>query len=429
MTATGAATEAAPRARVLPDPRLVELMVATTALVGGRLNGRLPLPVGLLVAVVAVHGLVLARWPARRGLRLACFALLLVLLGVVPTARYVQATERGNVRLAIDGGVLVSDQAVRVLLEGRDPYQASYAQALAGWRIDVEGRPAANPLAGHYPYWPGSLALLAAVEAPLRALGLDADPRLLYLLVYCALGLWLGRWSLRRHGHLGVALAVCLNPLLLPYLWQGANDVLLVAGMAVAAVALADRRVVLAGLALGAALSVKLLVAPMVVLFVVWVAAEARRGRLDRGRAWLAAAATVAPAVVAALPFLAWHPRDLLTDAVAYHLGLVPDAYPIAGHGLPAYLLRAGVLTDPFGPSPLWATVLPATAVLLAGSWWVWAHPGPRTLLYVSGVVLAGVCFFHRSFMFSYAAIPATALLLAALAQPAHAPVRPPGPA
>ena len=175
MTATGAATEAAPRARVLPDPRLVELMVATTALVGGRLNGRLPLPVGLLVAVVAAHGLVLARWPARRGLRLACFALLLVLLGVVPTARYVQATERGNVRLAIDGGVLVSDQAVRVLLQGRDPYQASYAQALAGWRIDVEGRPAANPLAGHYPYWPGSLALLAAVEAAAPDLGRDPD--------------------------------------------------------------------------------------------------------------------------------------------------------------------------------------------------------------------------------------------------------------
>jgi hypothetical protein len=87
MTATGATTAAAPRARVLPDPRLVELMVCTTALVGGRLNGRLPLPLALLVAVVAVHGLVLGRWPARRGLRLACFALMLVLLGVVPAAR------------------------------------------------------------------------------------------------------------------------------------------------------------------------------------------------------------------------------------------------------------------------------------------------------------------------------------------------------
>jgi hypothetical protein len=122
--------------------------------------------------------------------------------------------------------------------------------------------------------------------------------------------------------------AVCLNPLLLLYLWQGVNAILLVAGMAVAAVALAGRRVVLAGLALGATLAVKLLLAPMVVLFGVWLAAEVRRGRLDPGR-----------------------------------LGLIPGAYPISGHGLAAQLLRAGVLTDPFGPAPLWATTLPAAVV------------------------------------------------------------------
>jgi hypothetical protein len=254
----------------------------------------------------------------------------------------------------------------------------------------------------------------------------------LYLLVYCALGLWLGRWSLRERGHLGVALAVCLNPLLLPYLWQGANDILLVAGMAVAAVALTRRRIVLAGFALGAALSVKLLIAPMVLLFGVWLVAEVRRGRLDRGRAWWAAAATVAPAVVTAVPFLLWHPVDFLTDAVAYHLALVADAYPIAGHGLPAYLLRAGVLTDPFGPSPLWATTLPTAVVLAVGIWWVWSRPGLRTFLGVSGLVLLGTLVFHRSFMFYYIDIPATAFALAALVPvrtPGAASGRPPEPA
>jgi hypothetical protein len=431
----GDAAQAAPRARVLPDPRLVEFMVGSTALAGGHLSGRLPLPVALLAAVVAVHGLVLVRWPGRRGLRLACFALLLVLLGVVPTAMYLRTANPGQVAYLMDGGVLVSDEAVRVLLEGRDPYQASYADVLAGTRIDVQGRPAPNPLASHYPYWPGSLALLVAVEAPLRAVGLHGDPRVLYLLVYCALGLWLGRWSLRQRGHLGLALAVCCNPVLLPGMWQGANDVLLVAGMALAAVALAERRVVLAGLALGAALSVKLLVAPMVVLFVIWVAARARRGRLEPRRAWWAVAAVAAPAALTALPFLAWHPRDLLTDAVAYHLGLVADAYPIAGVGLPGLLLGAGVLTDPFGPSPPWATVLPAAAVLLAGGWWVWARPDRRSFLYASGLVLLGVLFFHRSLMFYYLDVPVAALLLAALAEPAappgddrsRVPVRPPG--
>ena len=178
--------------------------------------------------------------------------------------------------------------------------------------------------------------------------------------MYCLLGVWLGWWSLRERGHLGLALAVCLSPLLLPYLWQGVNDVLLVAGMAVLAVAVARGRVVLAGLALGMAVSVKLLVAPMVVLFLVWLAAESRSGRLDRCRGWQAAAAMLTAPLLVALPFLAWHPADFLTDAVGYHLGLVEDAYPIAGSGLPALLLHIGVLTDPFGPAPAWATTLPA---------------------------------------------------------------------
>jgi Glycosyltransferase family 87 len=420
-TGAGAAAGRPPATRSLPDPRWVELLVCSTALAGARLAGRLALPVALLAGVVAVHALVLARWPTRRAVRLAWFAVLLLLLGVLPAVGYVQATDRGVATLGHDGGMHVSDEAVRVLLSGHDPYRASYADALAEWRIDVEGRPAPNPLADRYPYWPGSLALLAAVEGPLRMVGADPDPRVLYLLVWCLLGLWLAGWSLRARGDLLLALAVCLNPLLLPYLWQGANDVLLVAGMAVAAVALADRRVVLAGLALGVAVSVKLLIAPMVLLFLVWLAAEARRGRLERGRAWRAAAATVAPGALVALPFLAWHPGDLVGDTVAYHLGLVADAYPIAGHGLPALLLRAGLLGDPFGPSPLWATALPAAVVVTAGVWWLWARPGWRALLWVSGLVLGGVLFFHRTFMFSYVDVPATALLLAAL-------VRPPGP-
>jgi Glycosyltransferase family 87 len=417
-TGAGAATGRPPATRSLPDPRMVELLVCSTALAGARLAGRITLPVAVLAGVVVVHGLVLARWPARRAVRLAWFGVLLVLLGVLPTVGYVRATDRGVATRAHDGGVYVSDEGVRVLLSGRDPYQASYAEALAEWPIGVEGRPAPNPLGGHYPYWPGSLALMAAVEGPLRVVGADPDPRLLYLLVWCLLGLWLGSWSLRARGDLLLALAVCLNPLLLPYMWQGVNDVLLVAGMAVAAVALAGRRVVLAGLALGVAVSVKLLIAPMALLFLVWLAAEARRGRLERGRAWRAAAATVVPGVLVALPFLAWHPGDFLGDAVAYHLALVDDAYPVAGHGLPALLLRAGVLDDPFGPSPLWATALPAAVVVIVGVWWVWTRPGWRTLLWVSGLVLGGVLFFHRSFMFYYVINPITVLVLAALVRP-----------
>jgi hypothetical protein len=55
---------------------------------------------------------------------------------------------------------------------------------------------------------------------------------------------------------------------------------------------------------------------------------------------------------------------------------------------------------------------------MLAGCWWMWTRPGRRTLLWVSGLVLLGVLLFHRSFIFYYVDIPATALLLAAFGEP-----------
>ena len=52
---------------------------------------------------------------------------------------------------------------------------------------------------------------------------------------------------------------------------------------------------------------------------------------------------------------------------------------------------------------------------MLLGAWRVWSRPGLRSLLGVSGLVMLGVLFFHRSFMLYYVAVPITALALAAL--------------
>jgi hypothetical protein len=99
VTGAGAspATEARPGLPLLPDPRVMEALVVWTALAACWLRGRLPAPLLVLVAAVGFHGLVLARWPARRGLRLACLAMTLVLLGMLPAALYARATDRGNV--------------------------------------------------------------------------------------------------------------------------------------------------------------------------------------------------------------------------------------------------------------------------------------------------------------------------------------------
>ena len=64
----------------------------------------------------------------------------------------------------------------------------------------------------------------------------------------------------------------------------GGTDILLLAGLVGLAWALRRDRPVVGALALGAALSTKLLLAPFALVVLAWLAARARQGRLDRSR-------------------------------------------------------------------------------------------------------------------------------------------------
>ena len=397
-----------------PDPRLVEFLLLAICLAAAKLVGYLPLPAVAVAGFLAPYGAVLLRRPGDRRVRLACFAAALLLIGVLPATTFMRATWHGIDERAHDGGVLVTDAAVRALLHGQDPYTVSYAPELADWPIGVQGHSHPNPMQPHFPYWPGSLAAQLPVQAPLVALGLRVDARYLYLAVYLVMGVGLARWSLRTRGDLLLAVPCCLDPVLLSHLWWGANEVLLLAGLAGTAWALASRRPTTAGLLLGATLSVKQTFAPLVALFAVWLWAEARAGRLPGRRAWRAAGAALAVPLATGLPFLLWHPGALLDDAVAYPLGLGAHPYPIAGTSLPGLLLHAGVLRDPFGRLPLWSALLPVAA-LLACAGWVWRRPSPRTLLLAGGATVLASLFLHRWLYPYYLASPIAILALGLL--------------
>jgi Glycosyltransferase family 87 len=415
-----------------PDPRLVEYLIVTTTLIAAKLAFELPLPAAAVPAFAAVHGAVLLRWAGRPAVRVACFGVVLLLIGVVPAASRIGATWAGDDKQAHDGGVLVTDAGIHALLHGQDPYTVSYEPQLADWPISVQGHPHVNPMTSHYPYWPGSLALQVPVQAPLLALGLRVDARYVYLAIYLGIGLGLAAWSLRTRGDVLLALPVCVDPVLMHSLWWGANEVLLVAGLAAGAWALATRRPVAAGLLLGATLAVKQTLAPMVALFAVWLWAEARAGRLARRMAWWASGVTVGVPIVTGLPFLLWHGGALVDDAVAYPSGLGPRPFPITGWSLPGLLLRSGTLHDAFLPLPLWVALPAATlsvVTLLACAWWVIRQPSPRTLMLASGIAVLAPLLLHRWLYLSYLASPITALTLGLLvrwpAAPTASPARP----
>jgi Glycosyltransferase family 87 len=406
------------------DPRRVELLLA--GLVAGCAFMVLPRSIvvaSLLAPALAVYAAALGRgWSA--GGRLAAFLLLLALVGVAPTLVMMDAYHATpSPTYAHDGGVIVTGKATEELLAGHDPYRVSYAGTLRGSALLVDGTWTENPILDRYPYSPGTFLLQVPFSAAALALGQVSDTRWLYLLVYVAVAVGLGRWSLRRRGDLLVPLLLLGSPLLLPFLWSGESDVLLLAGLAALAWALGRDRPVLAALALGAALSTKLLLAPFALVFLAWLAARAWRGGLPRPAALRAAGALALPVAVTAAPFLVWDAGAMLHDVVLFHAGLALPRYPIVGAGLPALLFDLDLIHDRGAAAPVWSTLLPTVAALAAACAWVWRRRGVGDLLGAGAAASLASVYCSRAFTVTYWWLPVTLVSLAALARP-----RPAGP-
>jgi len=396
------------------DTRLAEWLVVTVlaVVIANNVPTTTPMAVTLLAPALGLYGLVLAR---RMGglARAGALGLVVLLMAGLPAYDGIDGMATGTPTYGHDGGVHQTRRAGELLLTGRDPYTASYADVLARVPITVDRAIVANPVTERYSYEPLTILVQLPVQAPLRALGERGDPRFVYLAVYLALYAFLCRWSLRARGDLLLPAVLLLNPVLVTFLWLGVTDVLLLAGLAVAAWALAARRTVAAGLALGLALATKLLLAPVGLVFAAWVAGRAAAGLLPVRTAVRTGIALAAPALVCALPFLLWHPGAFLGDVLWYHLGLTPDRYPIVGSGLPALLVDLDVITDRLDPAPVWSTLLPSLAAAAVACRVAWRRHDPAGFLLTAGGCFLAAVYFSRYFMATYWQVP---MALAALA-------------
>jgi len=171
-------------------------------------------------------------------------------------------------------------------------------------------------------------------------------------------------------------------------------------------------------LALGLALSTKLLLAPVALVFLAWLAAGARQGRLRRSTVVRAAVALLLPAVVTAAPFLLWHPGAIVEDVLLFHAGLAPPRYPISGAGFPALLFDLGVIHDRWAQAPMWSTLLPTVAALVGAGAWLWRRTRVADLLAAGAAVSLASVYFSRAFTTTYWWLPVALLSLAAVACP-----------
>jgi hypothetical protein len=242
--------------------------------------------------------------------RIRSWLALAVLIGsaIVPLA-VLSAVRSEPGRLPyVQSEVIVTEEAAKALLDGRDPYAATF----------LHGPLVARPLATktHFPYLPGMVAFGVPRALDGRSPASDARVWFAAATLGVAAAALLGRRRApfpadRRLLAFGVLAVLPTGALLMA---TGGDDVPVAALMLLALVLLRDDRPIPSGLALGVAMALKQtawLLAPFLVLVA--------HGRDARTRMLAAIAAVVIPVVV---PFVVWNPAAFVEDAIRFPLGL-----------------------------------------------------------------------------------------------------------
>jgi hypothetical protein len=357
------------------------------------------------------------RYLAAKRMALPILVLLLVVAPVANRAYLRFATGR-HLDYAHDGGVVQTEEAARFLLRGVNPYSADFSSTpLRGVEI---------PAILHYnPYLPGSFVLPAPLIALADAVHLPFDQRVVYLALYAA-GIWLIPRAFRQRGTGEVARTVfAFNPLVVPFMELGRNDIYVIAFLLFAIVALARRRPTAFFLNLALACATKQLawfVAPflLVCAWRTWFPAAgamaepgatlepgeptATRAMAARWRRGAALGAGLFVALV--LPFFLWDPTAFVNSVYRFNAGLVPDSYPLGGTPGFGFAMLAAVYrwapsrTAYFELTPyLLITALPLALLLL---WRLARRPSTSQALLGAFLVSFWIYFFSRVFHNNY---------------------------
>jgi hypothetical protein len=266
---------------------------------------------------------------AWRVARIAAFVAVLLGATVVPLALEVVWASHGDASLHVQPEVLVVERAGIRAAHGNDPYQV----------IDRNGhiviRQSAIPVYElYYPYLPGMVVFGFSSGSKVEARLTDARIQFLLFTVIVTL-VALSRVRPRSDARYRSLQAMTVLPTAALPLATGGDDMPVAALMLLGLVALQRRRPVLAGLALGAASTLKFTAWPVV--FLALFAASDRQRRRAVGRY---VAAVLALAVPVVLPVALHNPSAFVDNVVRFPLGLAGVASPAAS-ALPGHILVA----------------------------------------------------------------------------------------
>jgi hypothetical protein len=304
----------------------------------------------------------------------------------LPAVALIAQRWRTGAPLLMHDGAYQTEEAIKLVLAGHDPYGVDYSQtSMRLWHWYVN-QPLDSSLF-HYVYSP--LTFLVGLPFSLVAglFSIPFDFRIVLILAALAAGGGLlalpWRWD---HRYVALA-ALFLNPFF--YFPQGRNDILFLAPLTLGVLAWARGKPRLAALAFGVAFGFK----PFALFFLpcVAVALWPRSGPaiVRLRRLAVIGGALLAPAAVTMLPFFLWNAHAYWTDTVGFVAGTIPGVYRIQGYSLASLLLALHVIASPDARFPFGLVQAAVAAPVLAiGLRRIWRAPSLGAVLMVGTLVL-----------------------------------------
>jgi len=335
-------------------------------------------------------------------LKLALIFVAVLSLLLMPALEQMACRRTEGAHLCVHDGLIQTEEAVRLLLAGQNPYVENYV----GTPLEQAPFPRSpNPALYHLAYLP----LTFLLHLPLAFLGWHwwgwYDGRVLYV-VFLLLSLPLSATLARRaERKLGLVIALGLNLPLLTFTAEGRNDILGIFWVLLSLyLALRDRRS-LSMVAMGLGCASKQTVwfgLPFYFLYLLKDDVSWRSLRRLVLHAWpfyLTVALVLGP-------FFLWAPRAFVDDTFLYLTGRSPTSYPMWGIGS-GFLLQ---LTDLVGSDtayvPFWIPQLiigiPVLGLLLV---YQVRHNGLRAFWFGFAAFQLVMGYFSRIFHNNYLAI------------------------
>lgn len=320
-------------------------------------------------------------WSDRRRhlVRRTCLVGIVLSLVVLPLLFNVHVRHRSGDHRSQYDGLLQEEIAVAWVLNGQNPYAEDFGGTVVdSGRYDSVFRDLGydrNPALAHYPYMPFNVVFALPFAILMDAAVGFYDHRIVLLISYCLLALYLPRLAPDGPRRRSLEALVLLNPLMVPWFFSGHNEVFVLCWLVLSLVLVRERRYVPAAIAAGLAISSKQL-AWIYLPFFALAASGGRPGALDadrvrralRSRAMVYLAVTV---MVINAPFFLSDPWSFIDDTLLFHMGGSAEEYPLRGYysyGIGSILLHLGIASLR-GGFPLWlfhlAVTLPVALTLL----------------------------------------------------------------